>query len=76
MDSYRLLRLSQTEALRLEVMRRIVEQLQDTPYVLKGGSALVFTRDLDRLTNDLDFDSSKPLNLEGQNPQRTGNCRG
>ena len=66
MDSYRLLRLSQTEALRLEVMRRIVEQLQDTPYVLKGGSALVFTRDLDRLTNDLDFDSSKPLNLEGR----------
>ena len=42
----------------------IVKSLADTPYVLKGGTALMFGYDLDRFSEDLDFDSTKKLNLE------------
>ena len=45
-------------------MRAVLGEMQDTPYVLKGGTALLFTRGLDRHSTDLDFDSSKKLNLE------------
>jgi len=45
-------------------MRNIVQSLVDTPYVLKGGTALMFGYDLDRFSEDLDFDSIKKLNLE------------
>ena len=45
-------------------MRKIVKSLADTPYVLKGGTALMFGYDLDRFSEDLDFDSVKKLNLE------------
>ncbi len=45
-------------------MRKIVESLADTPYVLKGGTALMFGYGLDRFSEDLDFDSMKKLNLE------------
>jgi predicted nucleotidyltransferase component of viral defense system len=34
------------------------------PMVLKGGTALKFCYGLDRFSEDLDFDSIKPLNLE------------
>ncbi len=34
------------------------------PMVLKGGTALRFCYGLDRFSEDLDFDSAKPLNLE------------
>ena len=46
------------------LMRNIVQSLADTPYVLKGGTALMFGYDLDRFSEDLDFDSVKKLNLE------------
>ena len=46
------------------LMRNIVRSLADTPYVLKGGTALMFGYDLDRFSEDLDFDSIKKLNLE------------
>jgi len=46
------------------LMRNIVKSLADTPYVLKGGTALMFGYDLDRFSEDLDFDSVKKLNLE------------
>ncbi|NQY23354.1 MAG: nucleotidyl transferase AbiEii/AbiGii toxin family protein [Campylobacteraceae bacterium] len=45
-------------------MTSIVKSLADTPYVLKGGTALMFGYDLDRFSEDLDFDSIKKLNLE------------
>jgi predicted nucleotidyltransferase component of viral defense system len=45
-------------------MTNIVISLADTPYVLKGGTALMFGYDLDRFSEDLDFDSTKKLNLE------------
>jgi predicted nucleotidyltransferase component of viral defense system len=47
-------------------MRKVLMQIQDTPYVLKGGTALLFARNLDRHSTDLDFDSGKRLNLEGR----------
>ena len=47
----------------LEVMRKIAENLSGTPYVLKGGTALVLTRGLQRHSTDLDFDAPKPLNI-------------
>ena len=45
-------------------MTNIVKSLSDTPYVLKGGTALMLGYDLDRFSEDLDFDSTKKLNLE------------
>ncbi len=47
-----------------EVMRRVVEQVQDMPYVLKGGTALLLTRGGQRHSTDLDFDSDRKLNVE------------
>jgi predicted nucleotidyltransferase component of viral defense system len=46
------------------LMHNIVKSLSNTPYVLKGGTALMFGYGLDRFSEDLDFDSSKKLNLE------------
>lgn len=46
-----------------EVMKSVLKQVQDTGYVLKGGTALLLTRGLDRHSEDLDFDASKKLNL-------------
>jgi predicted nucleotidyltransferase component of viral defense system len=45
-------------------MTNIVKSLADTPYVLKGGTALMFGYNLDRFSEDLDFNSVKKLNLE------------
>lgn len=49
-----------------EIMRAIASKMEDTPYVLKGGTALLLTRGLDRHSTDLDFDSPKALNLENR----------
>lgn len=45
-------------------MTQVVLALQDTPYILKGGTALLLTRGLDRHSIDLDFDSGKKINIE------------
>lgn len=45
-------------------MLNIVKSLTNTPYVLKGGTALMFGYGLDRFSEDLDFDSTKKLNLD------------
>ena len=45
-------------------MSNIVKSLTNTPYVLKGGTALMFGYGLDRFSEDLDFDSTKKLNLD------------
>ncbi|MEL6456350.1 MAG: nucleotidyl transferase AbiEii/AbiGii toxin family protein, partial [Cyanobacteria bacterium J06623_5] len=66
MDSNRPLPITPGQALHQEVMRQVLEKVQDTPYVLKGGAALVFTRKLSRHSADLDFDSKQRVNLEGR----------
>lgn len=46
-----------------QVMKSILSKLQDTNYVLKGGTALLLTRGLNRHSTDLDFDSAKKMNI-------------
>jgi len=48
------------------VMQTICESFlkKKLPMVLKGGTALKLCYDLDRFSEDLDFDSAKPLKLE------------
>lgn len=55
--------LSPEQVLREHVMRSVIHHLQDAPCVLKGGSALAFTRGLNRHTTDLDFDLETKANL-------------
>ena len=57
---------SPVELLHQRVMRTVVNQLQDTPYVLKGGTALLLAHGLDRHSTDLDFDSGQKVNIEGR----------
>ena len=46
-----------------KLMVNILKNLTDTPLVLKGGTALYLAYGLPRFSEDLDFDSSKKLNL-------------
>lgn len=46
-----------------KLMVNILRNLSDTPLVLKGGTALYLGYGLNRFSEDLDFDSSKKLNL-------------
>jgi hypothetical protein len=48
------------------VMRSIAKTIaaNKAVYVLKGGTALMFSRGLDRFSTDLDFDTSKKLSLD------------
>ena len=66
MDQDSSLRIRPSEAVQQDVMKQIAIRLRDTPYILKGGSALVFTRGLDRHSTDLDFDASKKLNIKNR----------
>lgn len=66
MDFNRELRLDSSQTQHLSVMRAIAQRLQDTPYILKGGTALILTRSLERYSTDLDFDSDQKLNLAGR----------
>ncbi len=52
------------EAVHQSVMREICFSVSDTPMVLKGGTALLLCYELDRPSEDLDFDSSKKMGLE------------
>ena len=45
-------------------MRAVLRQLQATPYVFKGGSALAFAYGLDRHSTDLDFDADGPVAIK------------
>lgn len=45
------------------LMINILKCLSDTPLVLKGGTALYLGYGLNRFSEDLDFDSSKKINL-------------
>ena len=42
-------------------MLAVLGELQATPYVFKGGSALAFVYGLDRHSTDLDFDAQGPV---------------
>jgi predicted nucleotidyltransferase component of viral defense system len=58
--------LTATQAAHVRIMRVVVSALQDTPMVLKGGTALLLCYGLDRFSEDLDFDAPKKLNLESR----------
>ncbi|NJR57084.1 MAG: nucleotidyl transferase AbiEii/AbiGii toxin family protein, partial [Acaryochloris sp. CRU_2_0] len=76
MDHDREIRLTPAQTLHLQVMQAIAEEVSNTPYVLKGGAALIFTRKLDRYSTDLDFDSGLKLNLKGRIEQAVGEIEG
>ena len=58
--------IEQQQKEREKVMLSICQSFQKNslPMVLKGGTALRFCYASDRFSEDLDFDSAKPLNLE------------
>lgn len=58
--------LSDEDIAHQSLMRDIARDLSDTPYILKGGTALLLTRGLKRHSTDLDFDSDKKLNIAGR----------
>jgi len=58
--------LTPSEEAHITVMRAIAQAVADTPMVLKGGTALLLIYGLDRFSEDLDFDSSKAINLENR----------
>ena len=45
-------------------MRAVALRMQDTPYVLKGGTALALVYGLDRHSVDLDFDGAKAVSIK------------
>ena len=45
-------------------MLSVVRHLQDAPCILRGGSALAFTRGLNRHTTDLDFDLREKTDMK------------
>jgi predicted nucleotidyltransferase component of viral defense system len=58
--------LTEAQQNHLRVMRVVLTSVQDTPLVLKGGTALLVCYGLDRFSEDLDFDAPKKLNLESR----------
>ena len=50
----------------VRIMRAVLASLQDSPLVLKGGTALLLCYGLDRFSEDLDFDAPKKMNLESR----------
>lgn len=56
------LRLTLDQELHERLMWALV-QIQDLAMVLKGGTALAFTRGLNRHSTDLDFDTNRPVEL-------------
>ena len=60
----RLAAMTKSEALHEHVMAAVVSRMQDTPYVLKGGTALAFAYDLDRHSTDIDFDAAEPVYIK------------
>jgi predicted nucleotidyltransferase component of viral defense system len=58
--------LNDAQQAHIHVMREVLRSVQDTPLVLKGGTALLVCYGLDRFSEDLDFDAPKKLNLESR----------
>ena len=61
--------LTESQRIHQKVMYHVVMAMQDTPFILKGGTALLLTRGLPRHSIDLDFDSGKKVNI-GKRIQR------
>ncbi len=55
--------LTESQRRHQKVMYHVVMAMQDTPYILKEGTALLLTRGLPRHSLDLDFDSGKKVNI-------------
>lgn len=55
--------LSPERQLHIDIMERVARNFSDTPFVLKGGTALLLAYKLDRFSTDLDFDSGKRLGV-------------
>ncbi len=56
--------LSERQKAHVQLMANVARSLNDTPMVLKGGTALLLAYGLDRHSTDLDFDSVKAIRLE------------
>jgi predicted nucleotidyltransferase component of viral defense system len=66
MDKTQPIDLSSEEIEHAKFMKAIVQSMTGTPYILKGGTALMFGYGLDRFSEDLDFDSTKRINMESR----------
>ncbi|MBI6725699.1 nucleotidyl transferase AbiEii/AbiGii toxin family protein [Pseudomonas viridiflava] len=60
------LNLTDDEKTHVLVMRSIARAFNDTPMVLKGGTALLLGYGLNRFSEDLDYNSPVKLNLESK----------
>lgn len=58
-----IINLTKEQTYHKKLMVSILKSLLNTPLVLKGGTALFLAYGLNRFSEDLDFDSSKKLNL-------------
>ena len=47
-----------------QLIKTIVNNLGDTPLILKGGTALMLAYNMDRYSEDIDYDSNTKLDLE------------
>ena len=56
-------RLTPHQELHERLMWAVLERVRDLDMVLKGGTALAFTRGLNRHSTDLDFDAERPVEL-------------
>ena len=50
------MKLTEAQQSHLRVMHEVLSSVQDTPLVLKGGTALLVCYGLNRFSEDLDFD--------------------
>lgn len=72
MASDRSVRLTPEQALHERIMRAVALEMQDTPLVLKGGTALALLYGLDRHSLDLDFDCGRAKRIRIKNRVRRG----
>lgn len=72
MATDRSVRLTANQAHHERVMRAVALQMQDTPFVLKGGTALALLYGLDRHSVDLDFDVGKAKRVSIERHVRDG----
>ena len=60
---WRDVRLTPVQELHERLMKDVLVRVRDLDLVLKGGSALAFTRGLNRHSTDLDFDANRGVEL-------------
>lgn len=58
--------LTASDQAHIKVMSAIAQSVADTPMILKGGTALLLAYGLTRFSEDLDFDSTKPIQLHSR----------